>query len=340
MAREFPVSAVCQALGVSRSGYYGHRRKDERPRRVRDEQLKALIEEIFEESRRCYGSPRVHDALALKGVTCGENRVARLMREKELRAKSKRRRRPPQTTDSRHNHPVAPNLLAEIPKPDKPNQVWVSDITYVPTLEGWLYLACVMDLCSRRVVGWHMNTTLETSLVVRALERAIARRGAPPGLIHHSDRGSQYASGDYQALLALHRITPSMSRKGNCYDNAFMESFNATYKTEAIDRKHLAKRHETRLMTFDYIETFYNTTRLHSALERKSPAQFEAQFKAQPCPLTCAPAPGQALNQLEKRTRALQECNLPGISSRDGQPAMGPRERGSIIFSTVGVVHA
>ena len=189
MAGEFPIEAVCLALGVSRSGYYDHGHKGERPRRVRDEQLKARIKVIFEQGRRCYGSPRIQQALALEGVKCGENRVARLMRELGLSARSKRRWRPPQTTDSRHTLPVAPNLLAEIALPDKPNQVWATDITYVPTLEGWLYLACVMDLFSRRLVGWNMDTTLETPLVLRALEQASTPRGVEPGLIHPSDRG-------------------------------------------------------------------------------------------------------------------------------------------------------
>jgi transposase InsO family protein len=281
MASQFPVHKMCRALGVSRSGYYVHLSKPAGSRRTRDEQLKPRIHSTFERSKGSYGSPRIMMELRREGERCGKNRIARLMREQGLRAKCKRRWRP-RTTQSDPTLAAAPNLLAEVPSPGAPDQIWVSDITYLPTREGWHYLAVTMDLFSRRVVGWATSSSLETSLVLKALERALAFRGSAPGLIHHSDRGCQYASRAYREALRLAGITASMSRKGNCYDNANMESFFATFKTEVFDRTIADTRRQCELMAFDYIETFYNPRRLHSSLGYKSPLEFETQHHHTP----------------------------------------------------------
>jgi len=278
VAGRYPVVRACQALGVSRSGLYARRKRRPSPRRQRDQQLKPKVREAFERNQKRYGSPRVLIELRREGERLGKNRVARLMREQGLKAKSKRRWRP-RTTQSDPALAVAPNLLAQIPKPGGPNQVWVSDITYLPTEEGWHYLAVTMDLYSRRVVGWATAPTLETTLVSKALERAIRLRGHSPGLIHHSDRGCQYASRDYRTALSSAGITASMSRKGNCYDNATMESFFATLKTEVFDRSTAQSRRHAELMVFDFIETFYNPRRMHSSLGYKSPIEFEIQHQ-------------------------------------------------------------
>jgi len=275
----------------------------------------------------------------------GKNRVARLMREDNLRAKSKRRYRP-RTTQADPRLAAAPNLLAEIPKPGAPNQVWVSDITYLPTEEGWHFLAVVVDLFSRRVVGWATAPTLETPLVAKALERAIRLRGCSPGLIHHSDRGCQYASRFYRAALNAAGITQSMSRSGNCYDNASAESFFATLKTEALDHTITYSRREAELMVFDYIETFYNPRRLHSSLGYRSPLEHEAHYHATQNQTSNALTDHLDLTsnstQPEKRTRALQECNPPGISGRGGHPAdveLG-QSPGSTLKHQVGAANA
>jgi transposase InsO family protein len=234
------------------------------------------IKPIFTQSRRTYGSPRVTAALRRDGERCGKNRVARLMRENQLKARQKRRF-VPHTTQSNHDLPIAPNWLAKVPAPARPDQVWVVDITYIATSEGWIYLAVVLDACSRKVVGWAVGISLETTLVAEALARAQKERRPPPGLLHHSDRGVQYASNAYRTLLANHHITPSMSRPANPYDNAIAESFMATFKTECFE--HLPRtRAEAKLKVFDYLETFYNPRRLHSALGYKSPVEFENQF--------------------------------------------------------------
>jgi transposase InsO family protein len=271
------IQLLCQTLGVSRTGYYAHRLKPQRPRRVQDRKLVEQITPIFQQSRRTYGSPRIQEALRRTGERCGKNRVARLMRQQGLRAKQKRRFRP-QTTQSQHALPVPENWLAKVPTPTRPNQIWVSDITYLPTGEGWLYLAVVLDACSRKVVGWQVEDHLETSLVTEALKQARQRRGHAPGLLHHSDRGVQYASSAQRALLATYHITASMSRKGNCYDNAMAESFFATLKTEAFTQTAAQTKAQTKRELFEYIEAFYNTRRFHSALDYQSPVEFENQF--------------------------------------------------------------
>lgn len=271
------ISDLCALHGVSRSGYYAHLRKSKGSRRQEDKVLGDQLEAAFRESRETYGSPRLVAALRDQKTRCGKNRVRRLMIERGLTAKKKRAWRPC-TTDSSHRCPVAPNLLREAPLPTRPDQQWVSDITYVPTREGWLYVAGTLDRCSRRVVGWQASSSLERDGVMRAARCAFEQRRPAPGLIYHSDRGSQYASYDCRTLLAEHDAAQSMSRSGNCYDNAMMESFWATLKTECFGDYIPATRLEATTMLFDYIETFYNNRRKHSALGYVSPAQYEANL--------------------------------------------------------------
>jgi transposase InsO family protein len=269
-------SELSQALEISSSGFLAHRQKDRRPRRQQDRKLIQLMEPIFRQSRGTYGSPRLCAALRQAGQRCGKNRIHRLMNEQCWKARQKRRFRP-RTTDSRHALPIAANRLAQINQPTRPNEVWQSDITYIATTAGWTYLAVTLDRFSRRVVGWELKANLETQLVTEALARAQRERCPQPGLLHHSDRGVQYASSACRALLAIYQMEASMSRKANCYDNALVESFFATLKTECFAEQPLTHQ-QARLMIFDYIETFYNPKRLHSALGFKSPVDFEKQF--------------------------------------------------------------
>lgn len=265
---------MCRTLEVSRSGFYAWLRRGESDRDRDDRRLTALIVGIFDDSRGTYGVPRVHQALLQAGEACGYNRVARLMKKAGLRSKTKRRFRV-KTTDSKHNHPIAPNRLGQDFSASAANRVWVSDITYIFTDEGWLYLATTMDLFSRKIVGWSMSSTLHASIVVDALQMAIDQRQPPAGLIHHSDRGVQYASAEFRALLAAHGILASMSRKGNCYDNAAKESFYHTLKTELVHHEHYRTRDQARASVFEYVEAFYNRRRLHSTLGFLSPVDFE-----------------------------------------------------------------
>ena len=275
LSSEFSVKALCRALGVSRSGYYAARKKAERPRARDNARPGAKIKESFEASRRTYGSPRLAVVLRRAGETCGRHRVARLMRVHRLRAAQKRRFRP-RTTDSRHLCPIAPNHLGERQEPPtRPGEVWQTDITYVATKEGWLYVAGVLDACSRKIVGWAADDTMPTGLVARAFERAVQGERPSPGLLHHSDRGSQYASDAYRQLLRRHGVVASMSRAGNCYHNARMESFWATLKSELIQDRVFASRAEAKSEIFWYIEVFYNRQRLHGALGYYSPVDFE-----------------------------------------------------------------
>jgi len=273
---EYSQCELCQALEISGSGFQGHQHKEQQPRRQRDRQLIALLGSIFERSRHTYGSPRLCAALHQVGQRCGKNRIRRLMRQQRWQPRYKRPFRP-QTTHSSHALPIAANRLPGLAAPTAPNQVWQSDITYLSTAQGRLYLAVTLDRFSRRVVGWQLGASLETSLVTEALARAQKERRPCPGLLHHSDRGVQYASSACRALLATFQMQPSMSRKANCYDNALVESFFATLKTECFGQQLPLSYQEARLMIFDYIETFYNPKRLHSALGFKSPVDFENQ---------------------------------------------------------------
>jgi transposase InsO family protein len=267
------VKRMCNALEVGRSGYYYWRKSRPSQREQANKELVEQIKEVYQVSRRTYGSPRVYKALKRKGILCGRNRVARLMRMHNI-VGQKPRRRFPVTTQRRMGALAAPNLLNQNFSADGPNQKWVTDITYIDTAEGWLYLAPVLDLFSRMVVGWAMADHMETSLVENALCLALARRSPAPGWIHHSDQGSQYTSEIYQQRLTDDHCQVSMSRVGNCYDNATMESFIATIKKECVTYQ-FATREDARTAIFEYIEVWYNRRRLHSSLDYLSPLEFE-----------------------------------------------------------------
>ncbi|WP_152622440.1 IS3 family transposase [Archangium violaceum] len=269
----FPVDFMCQQLGVSRSGYYAWKERPESERHKADRALAEVVTRIHQDSRGTYGSPRVHAELRARGQRVSRKRVARLMNEQELAAR--KRRRFVSTTDSRHNQPVAPNILERNFSPGQPNSTWATDITYVETKQGWLYLAVVMDLFSRKVVGWSMSENIDRHLVLNALDMALKGRQPPRGLLHHSDRGSQYASIDYQQELAARGIQCSMSRKGNCWDNAVVESFFSSLKQELVYTTAFATHEQARLALFEYIEVFYNRQRRHSSLGYVSPVDFE-----------------------------------------------------------------
>jgi transposase InsO family protein len=271
------VERACRLLKVSPSGYYAWQKRQAQPPVTRDEpELVAQIIDIFEHSRGTYGSPRVTAALRQRGVMCNRKRVARLMRQHHLVAKHRRRR--VRTTDSRHRLPIAPNHLNRQFSVERPNEKWVADITYIDTLDGWLYLALVLDVFSRKVVGWAMEAHRETRLVEAAVRMALLQRKPAPGeLLHHSDRGGQYASVTYQALLARFNITVSMSRTADPYDNALMESCIGTLKAECADHVFLSRQH-ARSEIFAYLEGWYNRQRLHSSLGYLSPDQFEQRF--------------------------------------------------------------
>lgn len=274
---EYPVDLCCEVLQVSRSGYYAWRDRPTSPRQVRRQALVEKIRTAHAEHRGVYGSPRVHQVLLAAGESVCRNTVAQLMKQQQIRAGSKRKF-VPRTTDSNHDQPIAPNRLERQFEAERPNQKWAVDITYIPTDEGWLYLAGVIDLCSRKIVSWSMADHMRTELVSDALQMAIGRRGPEPGLLHHSDRGSQYASEAYRHLLSEHGIELSMSGKGECWDNAVMESFWATLKVECVYLAHYLTRQQARASIFEYIEVFYNRQRLHSALGYQSPEAFEASF--------------------------------------------------------------
>lgn len=277
LVADFPVDVSCVVLGVSRSGYHAWLKRPASVRAQRREKLAAKIKLVHEENRKVYGSPRVYKALKAQGESVCENTVATIMKERQIRAKTKKKF-VPATTDSRHDQPVARNVLDRQFDAPLPNQKWAVDITYIPTDEGWLYLAGVIDLCSRRIVGWSMADHMETTLVSDALKMAIGRRSPGEGLLHHSDRGVQYASEDYTYLLQSHAMQISMSGKGDCWDNAAMESFWATLKTELVNHEHYATHEQARASIFDYIEVFYNRKRIHSSLGYVSPETFEASL--------------------------------------------------------------
>jgi putative transposase len=279
MQHDYQIDELCEAFGVSRSGYYAHQHKPAGQRRREDEALRPKIAAAFHESRQTYGTPRLRAVLTQQeGTGISRERIARLMREQGLQPLQKRSFIP-RTTRADPAATAAPNLLLDRPATTAPDQVWVSDITYIPTGEGWLYLAAVMDLHTRRILGWATADHMRTELVAEALQRArFTRAGADlTGTIGHSDRGCQYSSGDYRADLALLRMTQSMSRTANCYDNATMESFWASLKTEAL-RTIPATHAQARLLIHDYIDAFYNTRRLHSSLDFKSPLDFESSL--------------------------------------------------------------
>ena len=269
----YPLEVICRLLEVSKSGYYDWKKRPKSQRRIDNEVLLIEIRRVFVENDENYGSPRVWDASKKGNIPCCENRVARIMRSNGLAAIQRRKFKA--TTDSKHNWPVAPNLLERKFSIDESNKIWVTDITYVWTWEGWLYLSFVLDLYSRGVVGLAMSERITDDLTQSALNQALGRRNPHAGLIHHSDRGSQYASGDYQALLKKHEITPSMSRKGDCWDNAVVESFVHTLKVEKIHRYRFKTRDEAKSKIFEYIEMYYNRKRTHSSLGYKSPFDYE-----------------------------------------------------------------
>ena len=273
-AGRFPVTLMCQTLAVSLSGYYAWVARPESRRTAENRQLLAQIRVIHAESRSTYGSPRVHGTLQAQGQRIGEHRVARLMRASALRAKTVKKWRA--TTDSAHQYPVVPNTLNRQFAVAHPNRVWAGDITYVWTAEGWLYLAVVLDLYSRRVIAWGMGSRLTQELATAALTMAVEHRRPASGVLHHTDRGSQYAATLYREFLAGHGLTASMSRRGNCWDNAVVESFFHTLKTELVYHRRYITREEARQDIFEWIEVFYNQTRRHSTLGYRSPAEFEA----------------------------------------------------------------
>jgi transposase InsO family protein len=273
------VALMCDVLEVSRAGYYAWLARPESPRAARMAELSESVAEAHRESRGTYGAPRVHRALAAGGVACCENTVAKLMRRGGLRGCAPRRF-VPRTTDSAHGHPVPANALDRRFAPGEPDRVWVADISYIRTGEGWLYLAAVLDLGSRKVVGFSAADHLRSELAQRALRNALEVRRPGAGLVHHSDRGVQYACDDYRALLASRGIAPSMSRRGDCYDNAAMESFFSTLKRELVHREVYATREEATRSLFEYIEVFYNRRRLHSSLGYLSPVQYEESRKS------------------------------------------------------------
>ena len=277
MQEEHSIADLCAALGVSRSGYHAWVTRTPGPRAQADATLWPLIEQAYKESRQTYGSPRIRQWLGRHGQKCSRHRVARLMRGHRMKSQTKRRFRVA-LTDSNHDLPIAPNRLRDTKPPAQRDAVWVADITYVDTAEGWLYVAGVLDRHTRRCVGWAMDDTLATSLPLAALDMALQHRRPAAGLVHHSDRGVQYASAAYRQRLAAAGVRPSMSRKGNCYDNAAMESFWSSLKRELVHRERFATRAEARAAVFEWIEIFYNRERLHSAFGYQSPVDFETQL--------------------------------------------------------------
>jgi putative transposase len=270
---KFPITMLCEALGVSRAAYYEWRGHQSSERSQTDERIVAHIKAVHAEHKRRYGSPRMTVELQERGIRVNRKKVERLMRERRLPAVYPKKFR--HTTDSEHRQPVAPNLLGQKFKASARDSVWVGDITYVWTMEGWVYLAVLIDLYSRRVVGWAIDKTLSRTLALNALKMALRTRKPPPGLIHHTDRGSQYASRDYRKALADHGVICSMSGKGNCFDNAAAETFFATIKKELVHRVVFYSRSQAYRELFAFIDGYYNTKRRHSANGFLSPIQFE-----------------------------------------------------------------
>ena len=277
LATHHPVRTLCHLLSVSPSGFYQWRTRVPGRRAQANDALCQNLKRAFELNRQTYGSPRLTRYLQRQHIPCSENRVARLMRQHHLQARSKRPFRP-RTTDSRQTQSAAPNRLKTCGPLTRINQAWVADITYIHTQTGWAYLAAVMDRFSRKIVGWTLGYTLHACLVRDALQQALARRRPAPGLIHHSDQGKQYASGTFRSLLQTWQILPSMNARGNCYDNAAMESFWSTLKTELVHRSAFANLPQASAAISQYIDHFYNQHRLHSALNYQSPVDFERQL--------------------------------------------------------------
>lgn len=277
MEQDYPLSELCVAFEVSRSGYYAWGQRKPSPRQQANARLLQTMAELRQGQEICYGSPRMTEELNSRGHACSENRVARLMRQHALRAQAPRRF-VPVTTDSAHDLPIAPNRLAERAAPDGPNQVWLQDITCVPTAQGWLYVALVLDLWSRKIVGWAMADHLRSELVVSALQMARCQRQPGKGLLVHSDRGVQYASRETRQLLEQHGWIASMSRTGNPYDNAWMESAIGKLKSEVLQGRVSADHAQAKQQLFAGIESWYNQRRRHSALGYQSPVAFETQF--------------------------------------------------------------
>jgi putative transposase len=275
---EFPVTAMCRVLKVSRSGYYAWKLRPESPRVSQDRRMAVIIAAIQHMVRRVYGAPRMHRELTARGEKIGRKRVARVMKQNGLQSRCRRKFRV--TTQSNHSHAVAPDRLQRNFTPKGPNQAWVADITYIATREGWLYLAVVMDLYSRMVVGWQLRERMSRELVVDALQMGLTRRQVGGVLVHHSDRGSQYASGEFRRQLEHNGVLASMSRKGNCWDNAVAESFFGSLKTELGNLGRYETREQARREIFEYIEVFYNGIRRHSTLGYMSPREFERQALA------------------------------------------------------------
>jgi putative transposase len=279
MKADHSIQTLCATFSVSASGYYDWRRRLRAPgpRAHETQVLTQSIKTIHAQSRQTYGSPRIQIELRKTGARHGRNRIARLMQQEGITGRQKARYRV-RTTDSDHDEPIAPNRLAQAPAPRAPNQIWVADITYIDAgSEGWLYLAAIMDLYSRKIVGWAMGERIDTTLILKALSMSLLHRQPPAHLLFHSDRGVQYASADYRRALARSGLIASMSRRGNCYDNAAMESFWSTLKLELVYRRKFENRAQVRQEIFDYIETFYNRQRIHSALAYLSPVDFETQ---------------------------------------------------------------
>jgi transposase InsO family protein len=274
----YPVSLMCRVLEVTRSGYYAWRERPPSKHAELDVELRVVVAAAHDESGGIYGAPRVWESLKKTGQRTSRKRVARLMREQGLAGRKKRRFCV--TTDSQHSLETAPNILQRRFDPNAPNTAWAADITYLPTHEGWLYLAIVLDLWSRRIVGWSMSQSIDTELALSALGMAMDTRRPAPGLVHHSDRGTQYAATDYRQALDDNGVICSMSRRANCWDNAVAESFFGTLKVELVGDRTFRSRMETRQAVFKYIEGFYNSRRLHSSLGYRSPAEFEKLYWA------------------------------------------------------------
>jgi putative transposase len=276
---DYRLEKMCYVMEVSRSGYYKWLGRPESERERQHKEWTQQVKEVYDENRQVYGSPKVTQRLNQKGITVSQRTVTRIMKENGIRSKTVKKYKA--TTNSKHSLPVQENVMNQEFTASKPNEKWVTDITYIPTVEGWLYLASVMDLYSRKIVGWHMSDRMTKELVLQALKQAHGRQHPDPGLLHHSDRGSQYASHDYQKQLQTYEMNGSMSRKGNCYDNACIESFHSVLKKELIYLNKYETREEAKSSIFEYIEVFYNNQRIHSSIGYNTPSDYERMYLRQ-----------------------------------------------------------